>query len=138
MDDEGGDPACWAHLADEPDSEHTHVTALRIDLSSLRADGAAGVGWSLPHGGDLDANLVRLGPADTIGEHRNDEVDVLVVGQTGAAQVIVDDRVLSLGPGVVVWIPTGTRRRITAGAHGASYLSIHRRRGGITLRPTSR
>ena len=46
-----------------------------------------GVVWSLPHGGDLDANLVRLGPDAAIGEHRNDEVDVLIYVQSGSGEL---------------------------------------------------
>lgn len=132
----GGDPACWAHLfEDDSSSEPGHGSAVRVDLSTLTPTPGPGVRWSLPHGGDLDANLVQLGPGDEIGEHVNDEVDVLVIGRAGAGEVTVDGRRLALDPSVVVSIPKGARRRITAHQDGLSYLSIHRHRPGLSIRP---
>jgi quercetin dioxygenase-like cupin family protein len=117
-----------------PDAGH-HGTVTVTDLRAVPTSGGDGVAWSLPHGGDLDANLVRLGPAGAIGEHRNDEVDVLVVVQSGRGELVVDDEVLPLAPEHLALVPRGRRRSIRAGSEGIAYLSIHRRRDGLRLQP---
>jgi len=50
---------------------------ITVNLAGIDVGGADGAVWSLPHDGDLDANLVKLGPGGRIDEHRNDEVDVV-------------------------------------------------------------
>ncbi len=121
-DESGGDPACWAHLGDPPTTDDVVV-----DLSVMTA-GGDGVIWHLPHGGDLDANLVRLGPGASIGEHVNAEVDVLVAVQTGAGVISIDGRRRRLAADHVALVPRGASRSIVAGTEGLRYLSIHRRR----------
>lgn len=144
--DLGGDPACWAHLLDEDHDERVRPVldpdgaageAVVVDLGSA-AHGSGGAIWSLPHGGDLDANLVRLDPGAGIGEHVNDHVDVLVFVQSGSGHLTIDHTSHQLGPDHVALIPTGARRTVVAGPRGITYLSVHRRRGplGITKRPT--
>ena len=64
--------------------------AVVVDLDQVAAAGTVGAAWSLPHGGDLDANVVRLDAAGGIGEHVNNEVDVLVVVVSGQGSVSVD------------------------------------------------
>ena len=132
MSDSGGDPACWAHL-DPAD----HVTS--FDTAAPAGSGAAdgsGAVWSLPHGGGLDANVVRLDPRAEIGEHDNDQVDVLVVVWSGSGELVVDGLRVALGPGTIAHVPRGSRRHIVAGTDGLLYLSTHPRRDPITvLRP---
>lgn len=128
-DDLGGDPACWAHLfggADDP-------SRVVVDLDATATAGAGGAVWSLPHGGDLDANLVWLGPGHTIGEHVNREVDVLVFVRTGTGRITIDDEVHDVRSDALALIPRGARRRIEAGPSGISYLSVHRRRDPLTI-----
>lgn len=73
-DDVGGDAPCWAHLFadatvhDDAVHDDAHAGAavaaasgIVVDLGATDTRGRDGVVWSLPHGGDLDANLVRLG-----------------------------------------------------------------------------
>src|SRR5688572_11499498 len=89
--DEGGDPACWAHLFDDDDLE-------AADLSGL-LDAAVegnGVHWTLRSASDLNANLVRLEPGAEMGAHRNDEVDVLVVVLSGSGHLVSDTRTVAL------------------------------------------
>ena len=142
MSDLGGEPACWAHLVDDldarpepdrstagpPTSDHPAI----VDIGSVD-DTGPGASWSLPHGGDLDANLIRLLPDSGIAEHVNAHVDVLVVVWEGTGQLMIDGRVLSLTPGIVVLVPRGARRTIESGPHGIRYLSIHRRRDPLTI-----
>jgi regulator of cell morphogenesis and NO signaling len=111
------------------------ATVTVTDLGALPTRGGDGVVWSLPHGGDLDANLVRLGPDAAIGEHRNDEVDVLVYVQSGTGELVGDGHVQRLSGQVAALIPRGSRRSIRAGTRGLTYLSIHRRRDGLALKP---
>ena len=132
--DLGGEPACWAHFIDEldtPDSDPRASDA--VDLAGLDESGGSGAVWNLPHGGDLDANAVWLRPGDGIDEHVNDEVDVLVVVWRGDGELTADGRMTALRPGVVVQVPRGARRGIRAGDDGLTYLSVHRRRDGVTI-----
>jgi quercetin dioxygenase-like cupin family protein len=127
VDDRGGDPACWAHLFDE--SEHGVV----VDLSGLRASAGSGVLWSAPPG-DLNVNLVKLRADEHIDEHRNEEVDVLVVVLSGAGEITIDDDVHQVTGQQLLVIPTGARRSIRASEWGLEYLSIHRARGPVQIK----
>ncbi len=104
--------------------------AAMADLAHHDGEGAI---WSLPHGGDLDANVVRLGPGRAIGEHVNVEVDVLVAVWSGDGELVVEDEVIPLRPGVVVSVERGLRRTIRAGSSDLVYLSVHRRRGPLRI-----
>ncbi len=46
--------------------------------------------WALEQGGDLNANLVCFGTGGGVGEHVNDEVEVIIVGVSGTGFVRVD------------------------------------------------
>jgi quercetin dioxygenase-like cupin family protein len=124
--DEGGDPACWSHLF-----EVDGVVA--ADLAPLLAEAGNGVHWTLEPEGDLNVNLVRLDPGEEVGAHGNSEVDVLVVGLAGTGHVVLEERTVALGPSTVVLLPKGARRSIHAGPEGLGYLTVHRRRGGLTI-----
>jgi hypothetical protein len=52
------------------------------DVAATAGD-RAGVIWTLDASSDLNANLVRFGTAQGVGEHVNDEVEVIVVGVSG-------------------------------------------------------
>lgn len=106
-----------------------------IDLRSVDRGGADGAVWSLPHGGDLDANLVHLGPGGTVGTHVNDEVDVVFVGIDGAGWVTIDSVPYELRAGIVVAVPKGAERGVHAGAGvEVVYLTVHRARAGVRIR----
>ena len=110
----------------------TAIGPLVVDIGSTSlADG--GAIWSLPHGGDLDANLVRLAPDARIGRHVNDELDVLLVVQSGAGEIEVDGERRQLAADHLALIPKGSERMIEAGESGFTYLSIHQRRGPLTI-----
>jgi regulator of cell morphogenesis and NO signaling len=117
----------------ETDIAHRE-TATVTDLGAVPTSGGDGVVWSLPHGGDLDANLVRLGPGATIGEHCNDEVDVLIYVQSGNGELNLDEEMKTLAAENLALIPRGSRRSVRAGQRGLTYLTIHRRRNGLTLK----
>jgi quercetin dioxygenase-like cupin family protein len=131
--DEGGEAPCFAPFLDELDvREPPARDAVLVDLDAVAA-GGDGVAWHLPHDGDLDANLVRLGPAGSIGAHRNGEVDVLIVVRSGTAELDVDGTRTGLHRGSLALVPRGARRAIAAGTDGVEYLSIHRRRAGLAI-----
>lgn len=134
--DEGGDPPCWAHLFDGdpcPEISSGVGAAVVVDVGATDTRGRSGVVWSLPHGGDLDANLVRLDPGATIGSHVNDEVDVMISVIAGRGELVIDDKTVELHGDVLALIPKGSRREVRADADGLTYLSIHRRRGPLAI-----
>ena len=104
----------------------------RVDLDRVPVTGD-GVQWSLGPSRDLNANLVHLEPGHGIGEHVNDEVDVLVVVVSGSGTAHVDGDDVGLRQHVVAHLPRGVRRRIDAGPEGLSYLTVHRRRGPLGI-----
>jgi quercetin dioxygenase-like cupin family protein len=108
-----------------------------VDLDDVECVGSAssgdGVVWSLPHGGDLDANLVRIGPGGGVGAHVNDEVDVLIVVRGGTGEVTIGELRHPVRAGVAMSIVKGVRRSLAAGPDGLEYLSIHRRRGPLDI-----
>lgn len=132
--DEGGDPACWAHLFDDDGLE-------AADLSPL-VDGALagnGVHWSLSADGDLNANLAHLDPGAEVAAHGNDEVDVLFVVLAGSGHLVSDTRTVPLHRGVAAHVAKGATRSLHASDDGLTYLTVHRRRSPLNItRPSSR
>lgn len=125
--DEGGDPACWAHLF--PDEEEGERDV--IDLPTLaREAGVTGAVWTR-ESDDLNVNLLVFPAGDGVQEHVNSEVDVLLVGIAGDGLVTVDGlpRVLRAGQAIV--IPKGVRRGTRAVSDPFAYLTCHRRRAGL-------
>jgi hypothetical protein len=56
-----------------------------MDLAGMAAAGEqTGVIWTLLESDDLNANLVRFEAGGGVGEHINDEVDVIFVGVPAA------------------------------------------------------
>ena len=104
-----------------------------VDLGATDTSGHDGVVWSLPHGGDLDANLVHLDAGGVIGAHVNSEVDVAMSVMSGNGTLIVDEINHDLSVDVFALIPRGVRREVRAGSEGITYLSIHRRRNPLTI-----
>jgi len=132
--DQGGEAPCWAHLVDDAgDLDHAGAGAVVVDLGAIDVDGSSGAVWSLPRGGDLDANLVHLHPDDAIGEHTNDEVDVLIVVLAGSGTLTVDGTSHVLRPGIAALVPQGAGRSIAPDVGGVTYLSIHRRRSALRI-----
>jgi hypothetical protein len=105
---------------------------LVTDLVDIEEVG--GAVWSLPHGGDLDANLVRLASNACIPEHVNRDVDVLLVVRSGGGELVVDATAHALTETTVALVPRDSSRSIRAGDAGLDYLSIHRRRAAMQIR----
>ena len=132
--DEGGDPPCWAHLFDDEIGCTSGAgQVVVVDVGATDTRGRSGVVWSLPHGGDLDANLVHLDPGGAIGAHVNDDVDVLVSVIAGRGHLVVNGESFELHGDVLAMVSKGSRREVLAGSEGLTYLSIHRRRGPLAI-----
>ncbi|MGH9054308.1 MAG: cupin domain-containing protein [Acidimicrobiales bacterium] len=110
-----------------------------VDLPGLAArERGQGVVWSAPGTTDMHVNLVRLEPGGEIGAHVNSEVEVLIVGVSGEGLVDVDGSEVALVASALVLIPKGARRSVAAGLAGPlAYLSIHRARGGLQIKPAA-
>jgi quercetin dioxygenase-like cupin family protein len=103
------------------------------NLNEFAAGGRVGVVWVLEGSGDLNANLVRFDAGGGVGEHVNEEVDVLFVGVAGSGSVRVDGEEHVLSAGTLVFVPKGARRSAGASSDGFAYLTVHRRRGPLRI-----
>jgi quercetin dioxygenase-like cupin family protein len=106
-----------------------------VDLDELltTAGRRVGVIWTLEGSDDLNANLVRFDAGGGVGEHVNDEVDVLFVGVAGSGSVRVDGEEHRLSAGTLVFVAKGARRSTGASSDGFVYLTVHRWRGPLRI-----
>ncbi|MEU9098581.1 zinc ribbon domain-containing protein [Streptomyces sp. NPDC048361] len=95
---------------------------------------AGGALWRLGESGrGLDANLLRLPPGRAIDEHTDLALDVLLVVLEGGGHLRTEEGTQELRPVTALWLPKGSRRALVAGTEGMGYLSVHRRRPGLTI-----
>lgn len=108
-----------------------------VDLvgRAARAGDRHGVVWTLESSSDLNANLVRFGAGQGVGEHVNDEVEVVFLGVSGSGVIAVDGEERSLSAGKLVFAPRGVRRSTLGVSEDFSYLTVHRRRGPLGIGP---
>lgn len=99
-------------------------------LSSVAGHG--GVVWSASPSG-CHANLVVLEPGGSIGTHRNDELDVLVVVLDGHGTITIDGAAVPASATTAVVVPAGAVRSVTAGPGGLRYLTIHAERRPLAI-----
>ncbi len=127
IDDEGGDAACWAHLFEGVQG---------ADLGAVAATTAVrGPAWRLTDA-ELNANLLVFDHGQGIELHRNNSVDVLIVGVAGQGSLIIDAATHPIWAGRAVLVPRGSERSITAESDRFAYLTVHQARG--PLLPTRR
>lgn len=107
-----------------------HVNLGEIARSATGREGAI---WTLEAGRDLNANLVRFEAGAGVGEHVNDEVDVLIVGVSGTGLVGVGGEEHAVANGDAVFVPRGSLRYTRAVSDGFAYLSVHRRKGPLRI-----
>jgi quercetin dioxygenase-like cupin family protein len=69
------------------------------------------------------------------GEHVNAERDVVVVVVSGSLELELDGERRRVAAGEVAVVEKGHRRRLTAGPEGVRYVTVHRRRPGLTIAP---
>lgn len=84
---------------------------------------------------DLNATLLAWPAGAGTPEHVNAERDVLVVGVAGSGTLTVDGEAHACGAGTATLVAKGSTRRIGAGAAGIRYLTVHLRRGGLSIAP---
>jgi quercetin dioxygenase-like cupin family protein len=106
-----------------------------VSLGELAASahGRAGVVWTLEASGDLNANLVRFGVGGGVGEHTNDEVEVIIIGVSGSGFVWVDGGKHPVSNGTMTFVPRGARRSTLSTSEDFAYLTVHRRRGPLRV-----
>lgn len=109
----------------------------------FRVDGAPEtesprIAWS-PESTDLHVNVVSLKRGESIGEHVNATLDVLMTCLAGEGTLTVDGEEISFSPGTIALVPTGASRGVVASNNGVTYTTCHRKRGGImpTVQPRS-
>jgi quercetin dioxygenase-like cupin family protein len=83
---------------------------------------------------DLNATKLVWPAGEQIAEHVADR-DVLYVVLSGSVTLTVDDAARELTAGEALIVAKGTRRALAAGGDGVAYLTAHRRRGGLQIRP---
>ncbi|CAM5630146.1 hypothetical protein [Streptomyces viridochromogenes] len=125
-----GDPAGATGPEEEP------LARLLCDVTALTdAPASAGVLWKLTEPGrQLDANVVHLPPGRRVDTHVEPDLDVLLLVVTGDGTVAGPDGDAHLTTGALLWLPRGSRRALAAGEQGLSYVTVHRRRPGMTIR----
>ncbi|MFF2653147.1 cupin domain-containing protein [Streptomyces sp. NPDC058045] len=100
------------------------------------APGSGGALWRLAEPGrQLDANVVHLPPGRQVEPHAEPDLDVLFLVVAGTGALDADSGTEELAEGALLWLPHGSRRALRAGPDGLSYLTVHRRRPGLTIKP---
>jgi quercetin dioxygenase-like cupin family protein len=79
----------------------------------------------------MNVNLLRLADGESIPQHINDEVDVLVVIMQGTCKLIVDNEMTVLRTGMAALVPRGRLRALRCTMGPLVYLTCHRRRGPL-------
>ncbi|MEU5205224.1 AraC family ligand binding domain-containing protein [Streptomyces pseudogriseolus] len=104
-------------------------------LAAAAGDDRAGALWRLAESGrQLDANVVRLPPGHRVDTHREPDLDVLLLVLAGHGTLTAPDGEHPLPTGTLTWLPHGSTRSLAAGPDGLTYLTVHRRRPGMTIR----
>jgi quercetin dioxygenase-like cupin family protein len=98
------------------------------------AEERTGVVWSLQESVDLNINLVQFDEGEGVGEHVNDEVDVLFFGVSGSGEVRINGRLHCLCGGTLIHVPKGVRRSTRGISANFAYLTVHQRRGPLKIR----
>ncbi len=106
---------------------------MKLKDAAATAGDRTGVIWSLDTSSDLNANLVRFNSGQGVGEHVNDEVEVIVLGISGSGIVTVDREEHALSAGMLVLIPKGARRATVSTSEDFAYLTVHRRRRPLQI-----
>jgi quercetin dioxygenase-like cupin family protein len=106
---------------------------VNLKAPAATAGDRTGVIWTLDASSDLNANLVRLGTGQGVGEHVNDGVEVIVVGVSGSGIVTVDREEHALSSGVLIFIPKGAARATVSTSEDFAYLTVHRRRSPLQI-----
>ncbi|GAA2965787.1 AraC family ligand binding domain-containing protein [Streptomyces enissocaesilis] len=128
---EGNEEAAQARVSTQGPGVLARLAALAGSAPAHRG----GALWRLGENGrQLDANVIRLAPRAHVAPHVEPDLDVLVYVAQGAGRLECGGARHELAPGAVAWLPHGARRAVSAGPDGLLYLTVHRRRPGLTIR----
>ncbi len=104
---------------------------IQVDLlGAAQVATSGGPQWS-HESTDLDATLLSWGAGHRIAQHRNSEVDVILIGIKGEGIVTIDGEPHPVSAGVALLIPKGCARALESATERWSYLSVHQRRRGL-------
>lgn len=107
-------------------------------LGGAQAGDPAGAVWRLEMSQrQLDANIVNLRPDERIAAHAEPRLDVLLLVLGGGGSLTTEADTQDVRPGLLVWLPHGSRRELRAGAEGLTYLTVHTRRPGLSIQPAT-
>src|SRR5689334_22054685 len=98
----------------------------------MKPNGPGGPLWGTSSE-ELNATVVEWPPGGGMPPHVNPERDVVLVVVAGGAELEVNGIVSQITAGDVVVLDRGATRRITAGAEGVRYVTVHHRREGIRI-----
>jgi quercetin dioxygenase-like cupin family protein len=94
----------------------------------------SGALWRLAGDGrQLDANVVRLAAGTRVAVHVEPDLDVLLYVVDGTGRLDTAEGGEPVEAGCLVWLPHGARRGMAAGPEGLAYLTVHRRRPGLSI-----
>lgn len=120
-----------------PEAETGTPTARQLtDISALAAktEAPGGAAWKLAEPDrQLDANLVHLPAGKSVESHREPDLDVLLLVVSGDGTLSTPEGPQQLTKGAVFWLPHGSTRSLSAGEQGLYYLTVHRRRPGMSI-----
>ncbi|MFG2224982.1 hypothetical protein [Streptomyces sp. NPDC048644] len=112
----------------------SRILAVIGECVAAAHEGQSGALWRLAERDrQLDANLVRLPGSGSVAAHVEPALDVLLIVVEGAGRLGDGVTHQALEPGAVVWLPRSARRELSAGPDGLTYLTVHRRRPGLSI-----
>jgi hemerythrin-like domain-containing protein len=89
--------------------------------------------WDPAIDGELNATLIAWDAGHGPPEYVNSDLDVLILVLEGSASVTIDGIPHEVRSGALVIVEKGLTRRVTAGAEGVRYLSVHRKRTPLQI-----
>jgi len=109
------------------------ITTVALDRVATGRLVGNGVHWTLEESEDLNVNLVHLDANAEVSSHINTAVDVVILGLEGTGRLAVDGTVEALEVHTLAHVPKGAERSIHADDSGVTYLTVHRRRGPLSI-----
>lgn len=90
--------------------------------------------WSLAvRSRQLDANVIRLPAGARVAAHVEPDLDVLLCVVEGSGSLTTPAGEQRLTRGAVAWLAHGAERALAADGEGLVYLTVHRRRPGLSI-----
>jgi mannose-6-phosphate isomerase-like protein (cupin superfamily) len=116
---------------DEGRDKPPHIGDTPADLTQGEGPGPV---WGLASA-DLNATLLAWPAGEGLAEQVNEERDVLLIVVGGSGTVWLEGVEHAVHAPQAVLIEKGQRFRVSAGNAGIRYVSVHRRRGPLTVAP---